>query len=108
MTLAVDVPCIGHERADSDRSDTVSEPIAACEDDGRTRGRGKRGQPSRAAESELDVRLAIDELEQAHALYLAAECSTFPSERADTLKAAREKVELAMRFCSSVTKRPCR
>lgn len=77
-------------------------------EDGRYRGRERRGQPSRAAESELDVRLAIKELEVAHALYVLAEDVADRAEREAAMRAAKEKVDLASRFLASVTRRPAK
>lgn len=76
--------------------------------EGRYLGREKRGQPSRAAECEFDVRLAIKELETAHALYLLADGIKDRREREDAMRCARERVSLAQRFLHTVLMRPAK
>lgn len=91
-------------------------PASVKANDARSRGRGRRGQPNRAQENEIDVRLAIRELEVAHAVYLAIvnsdpsdiERRTLMREARDRVERVQQKVALASRFLEAVIDRPAK
>lgn len=76
--------------------------------EGRYLGREHRGPPTRAEENELDVRLAIRELEVAQAIYMTIDRETSDLDRRRLMVEAQERTAFAQRFLAAVLKRPAK